>query len=132
MDTKDLGNLGERIACEYLVKKGYKILGRNFRIKFGEIDIIARKKRKLFRKNDKTLHFIEVKTIIGGGKDFFPEERVDFKKQRKLIGLCQIWLEKNNLSQDWPYQIDVIGISIYKDIKKAKVNYFANVVEDRS
>ena len=30
MDTKELGNTGERIACEYLVKKGFKILGKNY------------------------------------------------------------------------------------------------------
>ena len=47
MSTKGLGDLGEKLACEYLVKNGYKILGRNYRITFGEIDIIAKKKFKL-------------------------------------------------------------------------------------
>lgn len=141
MDTKELGNLGERIACEYLVKKGFKILGKNYRISFGEIDIIARKKFKFFAKNDKTIHFVEVKTIIQSyfsnrrpstitDMSFFPEERVGYKKQRKLIGLCQIWLEKNKLSQNHPYQIDIIGILIDQNSKKAKINYFQNVVED--
>ena len=46
MTTKELGALGERIACEYLVKKGFKILGKNYSIKFGEIDIIACQKEK--------------------------------------------------------------------------------------
>lgn len=49
MDNKELGDLGERLACEYLVKKGFNILGKNFRINFGEIDIIARKKWKIYR-----------------------------------------------------------------------------------
>ncbi|MCX6723326.1 MAG: YraN family protein, partial [Candidatus Staskawiczbacteria bacterium] len=43
MNTKDVGDKGEDLACEYLVKNGYKILGRNYRITFGEIDIIAKK-----------------------------------------------------------------------------------------
>ena len=90
MDTKELGNFGEKLACEYLVKKGYKILGKNYRISFGEIDIIAKKKLALLNKifqilnfaseqnlfnrvkkllklfsNDKTIHFVEVKSLLG-------------------------------------------------------------------
>mgnify|MGYP001611747702 CR=1 FL=1 len=75
MDTKQLGNLGEDLACGYLVEKGLNILGRNFKIKFGEVDIIAKK--------GKTIHFVEVKTIAGSD-GFFPEQRADWKKQRKL------------------------------------------------
>lgn len=45
MHSKDLGELGEKIACEYLVEKGFNILGKNWRISFGEIDIIAKKKQ---------------------------------------------------------------------------------------
>ncbi len=130
MDTKELGNLGERIACEYLVKKGFKIIGKNYRISFGEIDIIAKKKWKLFSKNDKTIHFVEVKTIVGNNDSFFPEERVDYKKKKKLIGLCQIWLEKNKFKQDYPYQIDIVGILIDQHTKKTKLSYLQNVVED--
>ena len=63
MNTKELGDLGEKLACEYLVKNEYKILGRNYRINFGEIDIIAQKNQKLLGKNDKTIHFVEVKTL---------------------------------------------------------------------
>ncbi|OGZ66477.1 MAG: hypothetical protein A3C50_00260 [Candidatus Staskawiczbacteria bacterium RIFCSPHIGHO2_02_FULL_43_16] len=131
MTTKELGALGERIACEYLVKKGFKILGKNYSIKFGEIDIIARKKQKLFARFDKTIHFVEVKAIMGNGQqDFFPEERVDYKKQRKLRNMAQIWLQKNNYPQDIPYQIDVIGILVNEATRNAKLHYFPNAVQD--
>lgn len=134
MDTKKLGNLGERIACEYLVKKGYKILSKNYGISFGEIDIIAKKRRSLsafLRQGGKEpMHFIEVKTIIGSNNNFFPEEKVDYKKRRKLRQLTEIWLEKNKYPQDYPYQIDAIGILINKEAKKARVSYFENVVEE--
>ncbi len=129
MDTKELGNFGERIACEYLVKKGYKILGKNYRISFGEIDIIAKKKFSFFAKNDKSVHFVEVKTIIGND-DFHPEERVDYKKQRKLRQMAEIWLEKNKFKQNHPYQIDVIGILVNQETRRAKLHYFSNIVED--
>lgn len=128
MDTKELGDLGEKIACEYLVKKGYKILGRNYRINFGEIDIIARKKFSFFAR-DKAIHFVEVKTIMNNDS-FYPEERVDYRKQKKLNQLSQIWLEKNKFPQNHPYQIDVIGILIHETARNAKLHYFPNVVED--
>ena len=129
MNTKELGEFGERMACEYLVKKGYKVLGKNYRIRFGEIDIIAKKKWRLF-KSDKTIYFVEVKTVISNNS-FFPEEKVNYKKQQKLKGLCQIWLEKNKFYHNYPYQIDIIGILINQESRKAKLHYFQNVVEDK-
>ena len=51
-----LGTLGEEIACNYLIKKGYTIIERNFKKSWGELDIIA-------RAPDQTLVFIEVKTL---------------------------------------------------------------------
>lgn len=152
MGTKELGDLGEKIACEYLVKKGYKILGKNYRISFGEIDIIAKKRlaplnkisqilsppraglfnwvKRLFDKNDETIHFIEVKTAIGSNNGFSPEERVNYKKQIKLRQLAEIWMGKRGFLKDYPYQIDVMGISISPDSNKEKINYLENVVED--
>ncbi len=142
MNTKELGNLGERIACEYLVKKGYKILCKNYRISFGEIDIIAKKQWSLLKllKNDRSIHFVEVKTIIGGNpsassgqaNNFYPEEKVDYRKRNKLRKLCLIWLEKNKFPQNYPYQIDVIGILVNKDTRNTKLHYFQNVVEDKN
>ena len=134
MDTRELGAFGEKMACEYLVEKGCKILGKNWRISFGEIDIIARKKLpfwRFFSRAARPIHFVEVKTIVGNN-DFFPEERVDYKKQQKLRQLAQIWLQENNYPQHIPYQIDVIGIAINEQTKNAKLHFFGNVVEDNN
>ena len=128
MDTKELGDLGEKLACEYLVKNGYKIIGRNYRINFGEIDIIARKKCGLFRKNNKTIHFIEVKALEGRAlQNFYPEEHVNYRKQNKYKRLVEIWLTKNKFPQDYPCQVDVIAVSINGENKR--IDYFENVVE---
>ncbi len=54
MDREELGKFGENVTAYYLEKKGYKILRRNFRVKGGEIDIIAEK--------DGIIAFVEVKT----------------------------------------------------------------------
>jgi putative endonuclease len=127
MDTKELGNLGEKLACEYLVKNGYKIIGRNYRINFGEIDIIAKKKWKLFSKNDDALHFVEVKTSQGPSLQFYPEQRVDWKKQNKYKRLAEVWLSKNKLPENIPYQIDIIAVS-FDELGKPEINHFGNVV----
>ena len=128
MTTKELGQLGEKLACEYLVKKGYKILGKNYRINFGEIDIIAKKKWRLFI--EKTIHFVEVKALVDNGYNIAPEEHVDARKKRKLRQMAQIWLQKNRYKQAYPHQIDVMGILVNEKTKNAKLHYFGNVVED--
>ena len=125
MNTKELGNLGERIACEYLVEKGYTILGRNYRINFGEIDIIARKKWGLFSKNNKTIHFVEVKTL-NAASVFNPEEHVDFKKQNKYRRLIEIWLQQNKFSQNYPCQMDIVAVTTNGG--KQKVDFFENIL----
>jgi Holliday junction resolvase-like predicted endonuclease len=107
-------------------------LGRNYRINFGEIDIIARKKFKLFVKNDKTIHFVEVKTLrlasLAQGKPFYPEEHVDYKKQNKYKRLVEIWLEKNKFPQNYPCQVDIIAVSMDGD--NPEIKYFENIVGD--
>lgn len=130
MDTRELGNLGEKLACEYLVKNGFSILGKNWRISLGEIDIIAKKKWRLFARSDKTIHFIEVKTAVKNDGHFFPEDRVDAKKQHKLKQLIQIWFQKHRYRQDWPCQIDVVGIAVDQATRKATLKYIPNAVEN--
>ena len=131
--SKLLGDKGESIACEYLVSKGYKIVERNCVLFCGEIDIIARKKCGLIKilqgKNDKTIHFVEVKSLSSQGKDFFPEEKVDYKKQNKYKRLVEVWLKKNKFSQNYPCQVDIVAVSM--DGEKPEISYFENVVSDR-
>jgi putative endonuclease len=124
MSTKDTGNRGEQLACEYLVNKGYKIVGRNCRMSFGEIDIIA-KKRGLFAA--KTIHFVEVKTSENTA-NFFPEDRVNYRKQNKYKRLVEIWLEKNKFSQNYPCQVDIIAVLLNAD--NPKIEYFENVISN--
>ena len=107
-EKKDLGDLGEKIAREYLEKKGYKILDKNFRYSnFGELDVVAQ------RSND--IIFIEVKTRNKTGPGgFWPEDNITYDKQKKLIKLSQIWLSKFKLLEK-SWQIDILAIEIYRD-----------------
>ena len=63
MDTKELGNLGEKVAKKFLEKKGYKILNTNFKRKWGEIDIVAQKTKTLFLLKLKLLNQILIQKI---------------------------------------------------------------------
>ena len=131
MDSKKLGLLGEKIAERYLEKKGYKILERNYSPKFvseliyGEIDIVAKKEGTLF--------FIEVKTRVcknSRTKEFFPEDKVNYSKQKKIIKTSRAYLLENNLNSETKWQIDILAVEIYLEEKKAKVRHIKNAVGD--
>lgn len=89
MNTKILGDKGERIAVKFLKHHGYKILEKNYKNKLGEIDIIA------FDKKEKFLVFVEVKTK---SSDFFglPREMVDEQKQFKIEQVATFYLMSKN------------------------------------
>ncbi len=128
MSSKQIGNLGERIAEIYLRKKGYKVLDKNYIPKFvagpqrGEIDIIAKKQD--------IISFVEVKTLGLRGRDALisPEEKVDFLKQMKIKKMAESWLMEKKIPLDTKWQIDVISIKIDLNTKKAKLRHLKNAV----
>lgn len=79
------GAAGEEFAAEYLQKRGFEILRRNFHSRFGEIDIIARDAHFLV--------FAEVKTRESGSL-VNPLEAVTAAKRRRLIRTAQCYLQK--------------------------------------
>ena len=83
MDKKDIGNFGERAAEKYLRKNGYQILDRNYYIRGGEIDIIA-------KKNTYTV-FVEVKTRRN---EHFgtPSEAVTYNKKMRMTKAASVYL----------------------------------------
>lgn len=87
MDHIAFGTLGEKMAANYLEQRGYLILERNYKVKSGEIDIIAAEKDVLV--------FVEVKTrsscLFGR-----PLEAVDRRKQQKIIRTAQWYLSRTN------------------------------------
>ena len=101
MDTKELGIFGEEHAALYLEDLGYRILTRNYRSRYGEIDIIAEK--------DETLVFIEVKarrSYLYGE----PKDSIHIRKQKKLIQTAMIFLQENEW-EDHDCRFDVIEVT---------------------
>lgn len=82
------GKAGEIIACNYLKKKGYKILATNYKNLIGEIDIIA--------KDGKTLVFIEVKTRLTRAFGD-PLEAINNKKQQKIRNVATLYLKERKM-----------------------------------
>lgn len=98
-NTTKIGNLGENLAKDYLLKQGYEILESQWRFKKYEVDIIA--------KNHNTLVFVEVKTRKS---DTFgaPEEFVNRQKQNFLIAAAENYMSKNKL--DLEARFDIISV----------------------
>ncbi|QAT49601.1 YraN family protein [Caproiciproducens sp. NJN-50] len=94
-----LGPLGETYAAEYLRKQGFQILERNYRSRFGEIDIIA--------ENGQYIVFAEVKTRRASSLAE-PEEAVTPGKQKKIAKTALLYLQKHPTRLQ--PRFDVIGI----------------------
>ncbi|HHV38745.1 MAG TPA: YraN family protein [Tepidimicrobium sp.] len=104
---------GEDRAVKYLISKGYDILDRNYRIKTGEIDIIATK--------SDILVFIEVKarTSINFG---YPYEAVNWKKRNTILKTSLAYMQDQKL-KDYQARYDVIEVYLGKE---SKINHIKN------
>ncbi len=109
---RDSGLKGEAIAINYLKKKGYKILQRNYRTKFGEIDVIASK--------DDVMVFIEVKTR---STDLFgaPEDAVTRQKQERIKKAALYYLK--DFKTIPPLRFDVISIELKPEPRIEHIEY---------
>jgi putative endonuclease len=115
---QDLGKIGETIASNYLEKNGYTILAKNYRRKFGEIDIIARERDYLV--------FIEVKTRATASHGH-PLEAVTFKKQKQISKVAQCYLAENNLF-DTAARFDVVSVTLTQN-KQVNVEVVSNAFD---
>ncbi len=95
-DHNELGNKGEELGFNYLIKKGYKILNRNYRFKHNEIDIVAQ--------FENTLVIVEVKTranrFLAG-----PEDTVTLSKQKSIIKVANAYIQEFEVDMDTRFDI---------------------------
>ena len=112
-DHNDLGKKGEQLAVDFLQKKGYKILERNYRYQKAEIDIIA-------RLND-TLCAVEVKTR--STPDFGnPQDFVKPKQIQQLVKAIDFYVIENDLDVEVRFDI----VAIIKNKLGTKIEFFEN------
>ncbi len=113
--TKTTGKTGEDLAASVLVKKGFKILQRNYRYGKGEIDIVA--------KDGNVLVFIEVKTRknLEYGP---PETAVTKNKQRQIRKIAEAYLFEKEIG-DTDCRFDVVAIQFLPKINPV-INHIIN------
>ncbi len=105
----EIGQLGEDLACKYLVDKAYRIIERNFRRPWGELDIIA-------EAPDKTLVFIEVKTMRENPGGLEPADQLTKSKLQKLKRTASLYAGHypGLIKDDKGWRIDLITLVFQK------------------
>jgi putative endonuclease len=114
--TVKIGNQGEELACNYLRKLGYRILKRNFRIRGGEIDIVA--------KEGQILAFVEVKTRYSHNFGL-PIESITPWKLLALQKTALFYIEKIGWG-DKEYRFDVVSVD-FTDGGQLKIEIYKNI-----
>jgi len=128
-NSQKIGELGEGIACKFLMKHGFSILERNYTKKWGEIDIIAKK--------GDMIYFIEVKSMnraLDKDQDlsdryssFRPEENMHPMKLKRLSRTIQTYLISKRIGNT-PWQFDLFVVYLDTDKRLARVKRIENVI----
>ena len=118
-DRIGLGRNGEEIVANYLCEQGYEILDRNWRIKEGELDLVAKSSNGI-------IVFVEVKTR-SSHRFGDPLEAIDAKKALRLQRLALAWLA---LHQSWghTFRIDCAGVILSQDSGELSLDYRVGVL----
>ncbi len=113
-----LGRTGERLAADKLISCGYHILERNFRCRYGEIDLVA--------EDEHDLVFVEVKTRRGDACGR-PEEAVTPRKQRKIIEVAGYYLD---LHECWErsWRVDVVAVQLSTGGKLEEIRHYQHAL----
>lgn len=125
--TQKIGQLGEDLACRFLMKHGFSIVERNYTKKCGEIDVIGKKAG--------IIHFIEVKSVscenisrVTHETDGYkPEDNVHPHKLKRMARTVQLYLLENNMdNKEWV--CDVLAVFIDVKEKTAKFRMTENII----
>src|SRR3989338_11709120 len=108
------GKIGENIAAKFLEKNNYKILERNYRKPWGEIDIVASDAE------NNELVFMEVKTQ-NEKFELRPEENITIHKKRQLSRIILTYLKTKNISENQNWRVDVVAIKLNFKTKIAQI-----------
>ncbi|MEM1071254.1 MAG: YraN family protein [Planctomycetota bacterium] len=119
--TASIGRRGERVAAQYLRRRHYRILKRNYRCQVGEADLIA------LGTDRTTIVLVEVKTRLYARGERRPEANIDRAKQRKLRQVAEASRAALGLL-DRPLRIDVIAVELRRWPARSTVRHIENAV----
>jgi len=121
---KDIGELGERVAAEYLFRNGFKVLGRNIQLRIGELDIVALK--------DDCLHIVEVKSLVcssfpsKGYGAYSPADNLHQRKIRTVRRAGEWYVAGTGWDKEW--QIDAVLVWLREPDGMARVEYYPQIL----
>lgn len=124
-EHNQIGKIGEQIAQTFLMKHGFSVLEVNYHTRYGEIDIIAKK--------DKKLRFVEVKSVKVQGLKFTetlrvrPEDNLTRAKWHKIRISVETYLRHRNVTHETPFQIDLACVYVDQAAKQGKVVLMENI-----
>ncbi len=118
MDRISLGIYGEQLAARYLAETGCVIRDRNWRVKGGELDLVA--------DDGGEIVFVEVKTRRGNAYGY-PEDAVTYAKRRRLRFAAHAYLTAHGL-HGRPYRFDIIAITMSYRGGRPSLTRFRNAV----
>lgn len=110
-----LGSLGEQLAADHLARRGFTILERNYRTRWGEIDIVAHDGRRLV--------FCEVKSRVVNHAGRAPFESLHQRKCRQVRRMARAWLAER--SHPWAAELrfDAIGVTFAPDGRLLRLDH---------
>ena len=136
-EKQRIGQIGEDLAARYLENKGFTVVGRNYRKKYGEIDIIAKK--------GETLHFVEVKSVscknlaknwvslgdvsrVTYKDEYRPEDNIHPQKLKRLARTIQVYLLEKFPRGEPVWVFDAVMVKLDMKNRKAKVELLENLI----
>jgi putative endonuclease len=125
MHKRAKGNIGEDIACLFLKKMKFEIVARNYRKKWGELDIVALKSG--------TPHFFEVKSVTAAyaGRSFDvhrPEDNVHGPKIRHIRRMVETYLSDRGWGIDAGFHFHVLCVFMDMTARRARVKWIKDIV----
>jgi len=133
-ETQKIGEIGENIAVKFLMKHSFAILERNYTKKWGEIDIIAQKNKKIY--------FVEVKSVTRETKSdvnhnlsvkverldsYAPEDNMHPWKLKRMSRTIQTYLLSKNI-EDQEWQVDLLVVFLNLKEKNAKIKVVSDII----
>ncbi len=124
-NTTRTGAEGENVACQFLAKKGFDIIERNYRKPWGEIDIIALK--------NGVVRFVEVKAqvlaadMISRESDLYsPEQQIHHFKLKKIIRTAELYMETKGDTRE--FQIDAVVVLLDMHSRRATCRHYEQIL----
>ena len=112
---RELGNTGEQLAAEHLTRLGFQIIDRNYRTRWGELDIVACDRRRIV--------FCEVKCRIANRAGRDPLESVHERKRAQVRRMAGRWLVEREHPRVTDLRFDVIGVTLAPDGRLLRLDH---------